>query len=347
MALLEVEDLTVRFYTDEGVITAVDGLSYRIDAGEIYGIVGESGAGKSVAARAVMGLIEEPGVIEAGSVRLDGQDLRSLDAEQLRALRGNRVAMIFQDAQTALNPVYAVGEQIAETIRHHLEYDADQARARTIRLLDAVGIPNPEARYDDYPHELSGGMQQRVVIAMALSCEPDLLIADEPTTALDVTTEAQILDTIVRLADEFDTAVQFITHDLGVIATVCDRVFVMYAGQAVERASVEDLFYDPKHPYTVGLMSAIPRIGVDRARLQTIPGEPPDPTTLPPGCRFHPRCPYAEEVCAQIDPDLVDPDTGDPVADADARGAACLGYTGDLEGDLSFTVRVEEGSTDG
>ncbi|WP_058994367.1 ABC transporter ATP-binding protein [Haloarcula sp. CBA1127] len=339
MALLEVEDLTVNFYTEEGVVTAVDDLSFHIDRGEKFGIVGESGAGKSVTALSVMRLIEEPGRIESGTIRFDGQDLMELSDSAVRDVRGNDIAMIFQDAQTALNPVYTVGEQISESIRHHLDYGDTAARERAIRLLDDVGIPEPEARYDDYPHEFSGGMQQRAIIAMALSCDPELLIADEPTTALDVTIEAKILDRLDRLADEYDTAIQLITHDLGVIAEMCDRVMVMYAGRAVEKAPVEELYYDPKHPYTVGLMSAIPRIGDRQDRLKTIPGTMPDLVEVPAGCSFHPRCPFAEEACTRKEPPLVDPDTDDGHGLSD-RSAACLAYTGDLENDLDYEVEV-------
>ncbi len=344
MALLEVEDLTVSFYTEDGAVRAVDDLSYRIEAGEKFGVVGESGAGKSVTALSLMRLIESPGRIESGSIRFKGEDLLEMDEAEMRAVRGNEIAMIFQDAQTALNPVYTVGEQIAEAIRHHMDYDDDAARERTIRLLDRVGIPEAETRYSDYPHEFSGGMQQRAVIAMALSCDPDLLIADEPTTALDVTTEAKILDEIEGLADEFDTAIQLITHDLGVIARVCDRVMVMYAGKPVEKAPVDDLYYDPKHPYTVGLMSSIPRIGDERDRLQTIPGTMPDLVEIPPGCSFHPRCPFAEEACTRTEPSLVHPDTGVDADDPDVdRGAACLAYTGELSGELDYQVDVGDG----
>jgi peptide/nickel transport system ATP-binding protein len=342
MALLEVEDLTVNFYTEDGVVAAVDDLSYHIERGEKFGVVGESGAGKSVTALSLMRLIESPGQIESGSIRFKGTDLLELDDDEMRSIRGNEIAMIFQDAQTALNPVYTVGEQISEAIRHHLDHDEEEAKERTIQLLDTVGIPEAETRYSDYPHEFSGGMQQRAVIAMALSCDPDLLIADEPTTALDVTTEAKILGEIEELADEFDTAVQLITHDLGVIAEICDRLMVMYAGKPVEKASVEELYYDPKHPYTVGLMSSIPRLGDERERLQTIPGTMPDLVDVPPGCSFHPRCPYAEEVCSRKEPPLVDPETGAEATGPEAeRAAACLAYTGDLDEDLDYEVTVD------
>jgi peptide/nickel transport system ATP-binding protein len=348
MALLEVEDLTVEFYTEDGVVTACDGLSYHIDRGEKFGVVGESGAGKSVTALSLMRLIDSPGRIVEGEIRFKGENILEMTEAEVRSIRGNEMAMVFQDAQTALNPVYTVGEQIAEAIRHHLGYGDEEAREETIRLLDTVGIPEAEARYSDYPHEFSGGMQQRAVIAMALSCDPDLLICDEPTTALDVTIEAKILDLIEELADEFDTAVQLITHDLGVIAQVCDRVMVMYAGKPVEKAPVEELYYDPKHPYTVGLMSSIPRVGDTRTRLQTIPGTMPDLVELPPGCSFHPRCPYAEEACTLEEPPLLDPETGRPVGNDQSieHSAACLEYTGALTEGLTYEIDVVDGSED-
>ncbi len=342
MTLLEINDLTVKFYTQEGVVTAVDELSYSIERGEKFGVVGESGAGKSVTALSLMRLIDSPGQIESGEILFKGEDLLEMSKSEMQRIRGNEIAMVFQDAQTALNPVYPVGEQIAEAIRHHLDYDDQEARERTIQLLDRVGIPEAEARYDDYPHEFSGGMQQRAIIAMALSCDPDLLVCDEPTTALDVTIEAQILDELEALADDFDTAIQLITHDLGVVAQVCDRVMVMYAGTPVEKASVEELYYDPKHPYTVGLMSSIPRVGDDRERLQTIPGTMPDLVELPPGCSFHPRCPYAEECCTRKDPPLLDPETGASATSDTEHSAACLEYTGDLTGGLDYEVTVDE-----
>ncbi|WP_097008288.1 ABC transporter ATP-binding protein [Natronoarchaeum philippinense] len=341
MSLLEVNDLTVKFYTQEGVVDAVDGLSYCIERGEKFGVVGESGAGKSVTALSLMRLIENPGQIESGEILFKGDDLLEMSEEEIQSIRGNEIAMIFQDAQTALNPVYPVGEQIAEAVRHHLDYDEEAARDRTIQLLDQVGIPEAETRYSDYPHQFSGGMQQRAVIAMALSCDPDLLLCDEPTTALDVTIEAQILELLEELAEETDTAIQLITHDLGVIADICDRVMVMYAGKPVEKAPVEELYYDPKHPYTVGLMSSIPRLGDTRERLQTIPGTMPDLVDLPPGCSFHPRCPFAEEACTRKEPPLLDPETGEEVSDEAApHAAACLEYSGDLTEGLDYEVDV-------
>ena len=345
--LIEVNDLEVRFYTGEGVVKAVDGLNYTIERGEKFGVVGESGAGKTVTALALMRLIDNPGRIENGEIYFKGRNLLELSEKEMRSIRGNEMAMIFQDAQTALNPVYTVGDQISEAIRHHMDLSDKAARERAIQLLNDVGIPEAELRYSDYPHQFSGGMQQRAVIAMALSCDPDLIIADEPTTALDVTIEAKILDLLNELAEEYDTAVQLITHDLGVIAQMCDRVMVMYAGKPVEKADVEDLYYDPKHPYTVGLMSSIPRVGDRSDRLQTIPGRMPDLVELPTGCSFHPRCPYAEEVCAQKEPQLVDPATGRPATESDARrGAACLAYTGDLVQGLDYRIEVTGTSVD-
>ncbi|AUX09682.1 peptide/nickel transport system ATP-binding protein [Halalkaliarchaeum desulfuricum] len=346
MALLEVNDLTVRFYTQEGAVTAVDNLSYRIERGEKFGVVGESGAGKSVSALSLMRLIDNPGQIESGEILFKGENLLDMTEQEVRAIRGNDIAMIFQDAQTALNPVYTVGDQIGEALRHHLDYSEGEARERTIQLLDKVGIPEAETRYSDYPHEFSGGMQQRAIIAMALSCDPELIIADEPTTALDVTIETKILNLIEDLADDMGTAVQLITHDLGVIAEFCDRVMVMYAGKPVEKAPVEDLYYDPKHPYTVGLMSSIPRIGDKRDRLQTIPGTMPDLIELPPGCSFHPRCPFAEEACTRTEPSLLDPETGEPATIDSERGAACLEYSGDLTGGLDYDIVVREETAD-
>jgi len=340
MALLEVKDLTVRFYTQEGVVTAVDDLSFRIERGEKFGVVGESGAGKSVTALSVLRLIDSPGRIESGEILFKGENLLEMSESEIRSIRGDEISMIFQDAQTALNPVYTVGGQIAEAIEHHLDYTSAEAKARTIKLLDRVGIPEAEERFSDYPHEFSGGMQQRAIIAMALSCDPDLIVADEPTTALDVTIEAQILDELRELADEFDTAIQLITHDLGVIAEVCDRVMVMYAGKPVEKAPVEELYYDPKHPYTVGLMSSIPRVSDKRERLQTIPGVMPDLVQLPSGCSFHPRCPFAEEKCTRKKPPLTDIESGAEATLDTEHAAACLEYTEGLSQGLTYSIET-------
>ncbi|WP_254763327.1 ABC transporter ATP-binding protein [Natrinema marinum] len=348
MALLEVEDLAVRYYTEDGPVRAVDGISYEVRAGETVGLVGESGAGKSAASLAVLRLLDSPGEIVGGEIRFRGRDVLALSADELRALRGNEIAMVFQDAGAALNPVYTVGEQIAEGIRAHESVGDDAARDRAIALLERVGIPEPAARYSDYPHEFSGGMQQRALIAMALACDPALLICDEPTSGLDVTVQAGILELLADLAIESETAIQLVTHDLGVVAELCDRVLVQYAGEIVERAPVEELYYDPKHPYTVGLLAATPRLGDDRERLATIPGTTPGLVDPPTGCRFHPRCPYAEDVCARRRPPLVetasgDPDEGDPAAHV----AACLEYTGDLEDGLDYEVRVRDNPHEG
>jgi peptide/nickel transport system ATP-binding protein len=342
MALLEVSDLDVRFYTEEGVVQAVDGLSYEIERGERLGVVGESGAGKTAAGLAVLGLVDSPGRIEGGEVRFKGENLLDAADERLREIRGGEIGMVFQDPETALDPVYPVGEQVAETIRAHTDLDEPAVRDRAIEMLDRVGIPEPGDRYGDYPHQFSGGMQQRAVLATALACDPDLLVADEPTTALDVTIEAGILDLLEDLADEYDLAVQLVSHDLGVVAETCDRVVVMYAGRAVERAPVEELYYDPKHPYTAGLMASIPRLGADRDRLPTLPGSMPDLVDVPPGCRFHPRCPFAEEVCTRREPPLVDVGSAADGDDAGTHDAACLAYTGDLTDDLGFDVEVRE-----
>ncbi|MBP1986577.1 ABC transporter ATP-binding protein [Halolamina salifodinae] len=414
--LLSVDGLQTSFYTEEGEVKAVNDVSYQIDRGERFAVVGESGAGKSVTSLSLMRLIDDPGRVKGGDVTFRSTsavatlarkfpegvatenspgyihvtELRSesgavgsdpgatvrdnptdvatslhdgslhieaghvdvLDASEdaMRELRGNEIAMIFQDPHTALNPVYTVGEQIAEAIRKHLEMDDGAAKERAIEMLERVGIPDAEERYSDYPHEFSGGMQQRAVIAIALSCDPALIVADEPTTALDVTIEAQILDLLKELSNEEDVAVQLITHDLGVVAELCDSVMVMYAGKPVERSSVEELYYEPKHPYTVGLMSSIPRIGDDRERLDTVPGTMPDLVQLPSGCSFHPRCPYAEDACLEHEPPLVDVETGEPVEDPDpaVHSAACLEYTGELQDGVDFDVQIrEDAATDG
>jgi peptide/nickel transport system ATP-binding protein len=300
-ALLEVRDLKVSFRTEDGVVKAVDGVSFTLQKGEVLGIVGESGSGKSVSMMSVMRLIIDPNAVFEGEVIYKGRDLMKLGQDEMREVRGAEIAMIFQDPMTSLNPVYRVGWQIAEQIREHEGATKQQAHTRAAELLAAVGIPNPRQRVDDYPHQFSGGMRQRVMIAMALSCNPDLLIADEPTTALDVTIQAQILELIGRLRTDFGSAVVLITHDMGVVADVADRVMVMYAGRVVERGSKSELFYDPQHPYTWGLLGSIPRLDRPKPnRLTAIRGMPPSLINLPEGCSFGPRCPHRFDRCGQV-----------------------------------------------
>ena len=306
--LLEIRDLRVSFRTEAGLVRAVDGLSLSVDADDVVGVVGESGSGKTVSMMAVMRLIRDPNAIVEGEVLLRGRDLMALPQSEMRAVRGAEIAMIFQDPMTALTPVYTVGWQIAEQLRAHRDLSRRQAKERAVELLAEVGIPNPERRVGQYPHEFSGGMRQRVMIAMALSCNPSLLIADEPTTALDVTIQAQIVELINHLKDDFDSAVIFITHDLGVIAETADEVAVMYAGQIVEQAPTDELFGQPEHPYTEALLGAICRLDFDVTQpIAAIPGQPPLPQQLPSGCPFHPRCPYRFEPCATERPPLQAP----------------------------------------
>jgi peptide/nickel transport system ATP-binding protein len=303
--LLRVEDIKTYFYTEDGVVKAVDGVSFHLNRGETLGIVGESGCGKSVTSMSVMRLIAQPGEIIQGEVRLRGLDILALTEEEMRHIRGNRIAMIFQQPTSCLNPVFRVGDQISESLILHRGYTKQQARQRTIELLTMVGIPSAKTRLESYPHEMSGGMCQRVMIAMALSCEPEVLIADEPTTALDVTIQAQILELMRDLRDRYHTGIILITHDLGVIAEMADNVSVMYAGKVVEEASVNDLFADPKHPYTQGLIASIPVLGEVREKLAVIPGSVPSLRNLPPGCRFAGRCPYVMDICRIEEPDLI------------------------------------------
>ena len=300
MSLLAVKDLRTYFHTEDGVARAVDGVSFQVERGEILGVVGESGCGKSVTSLSIMGLVDDPGRIEEGSsIRFDGRELTSLSEKEMRQIRGNDIAMIFQEPMTSLNPVFRVGGQIVEALRLHRNLGRKDARARAIELLELVGIPVPERRVDEYPHQLSGGMRQRVMIAMALANEPDLLIADEPTTALDVTIQAQILELLLELRREMGMGVMLITHDLGVVAEVCDRVVVMYAGQVVEEGPVDDIFRQPAHPYTQGLLAAVPRPDRTGGSCAVIPGTVPPPTNWPSGCRFRDRCPYAWDVCRE------------------------------------------------
>jgi peptide/nickel transport system ATP-binding protein len=301
--LLDVNDLKVQFATEDGIVQAVDGVSFNLDRGKVLGIVGESGSGKSVTAMSLMGLTRGVNARFEGEVLYKGTDLLHVSDREMQNFRGNELGMIFQDPMTSLNPVYRIGEQIVEAIRAHENVGKRVARARTVELLRQVGIPNPETRVDDFPHQFSGGMRQRAMIAMALSCNPSILIADEPTTALDVTIQAQIVELVGRLKDDFDSAVIFITHDLGVIAEIADEIIVMYAGRVVEQGSKRDLFYDPQMPYTWGLLGSIPRLDRPRAeRLHTIEGSPPSLINPPEGCKFRPRCPNAFEKCTQEPP---------------------------------------------
>lgn len=304
--LLRVEDLTVKFFTSDGIVHAVDGVSFSVGTEEVLGMVGESGCGKSVTSLAIMRLLPiPPARIVSGRVFFDGKNLLELSEAEMRKIRGNAISMIFQEPMTSLNPVITVGKQIAEAITAHQNVSLEEAKNRTIELLRLVGIPNSEKRYNDYPHQMSGGMRQRAMIAMALACNPKLLIADEPTTALDVTVQAQILDLIARLKKTFGMSVLLITHDLGVIAEMCDRVIVMYAGQIVEEAPCVDLFESPLHPYTEGLLRSIAKLEPGKKPLYTIEGNVPNAMDLPAGCRFHPRCAYAFDLCREKVPALI------------------------------------------
>jgi peptide/nickel transport system ATP-binding protein len=320
VALLEVENLRVHFQTDDGVVKAVDGVSYRVERGQALGIVGESGSGKSVSSLTVMGLTRFfKSALISGSVKFDGKELLTASDEEMRRIRGNEIAMIFQDPLSSLHPFYRIGKQLVEAIQSHRDVSRAQALDRAVEMLGLVGIPEPRKRVDSYPHEFSGGMRQRVMIAMALSNDPKLLIADEPTTALDVTVQAQILDLIQRLQSELDTAIVMITHDLGVVAEVADEIAVMYAGEIVEHASKDAIFAAPEHPYTWGLLRSIPRLDLPRGEeLVPISGRPPSLITLPGGCSFHPRCPYVREAHRVKHPDL------EPVLDDSEHVVRCL-----------------------
>lgn len=305
--LIEIKDLTVKFFTDDGVVTAVDRVSFDIKRGETLGMVGESGCGKSVTSLAIMRLLPSPPArITSGNIIFEGENLLAKSEAEMRRIRGNRISMIFQEPMTSLNPVLTVGRQISEAITLHQKLSRKEAMERAVEMLRLVGIPNPDKRYYEYPHQMSGGMRQRVMIAMALSCNPKLLIADEPTTALDVTIQAQILDLIGRLKDQVGMSILLITHDLGVVAEMAQRIVVMYAGQVVEEAACEDLFENPLHPYTEGLLKSIPKLEGEKGRLHVIEGTVPNPLDLPPGCRFNPRCPEAAEICREKSPALLE-----------------------------------------
>ncbi|MCS5420699.1 MULTISPECIES: ABC transporter ATP-binding protein [Psychrilyobacter] len=301
--LIELKDVKTSFFTHLGEVQAVRGVSYSLNKGEALGIVGESGSGKSITSMSVMGLLQYPGTVKSGEIVFKGEDLLKKNKKEMMSIRGNEIAMIFQDPMTSLNPVYTVGDQIMEAIRKHQNLSKAEALKKAIEMLELVGIPDPTKRINAYPHEFSGGMRQRVMIAIALSCEPDLLIADEPTTALDVTIQAQILDLMKELKDKLNTSIVLITHDLGVVADVCSRVLVMYGGLIMEEGKVEDIFYNPKHPYTVGLLKSIPKIE-HKERLVPIDGTPPDLLHPPKGCPFAARCEHAMNICMEERPEF-------------------------------------------
>ena len=327
--VLSVRGLQTHFFTDDGVVRAVNGVSFDVYPGETLGIVGESGCGKSVTALSILRLIPSPpGRIVGGEILYQGENLLEYGDEAMRAVRGNEISMIFQEPMTSLNPVYTCGEQIMEAVRLHQKVSRREARERAIEMLRLVGIPLPEQRISEYPHQLSGGMRQRVMIAMALSCNPSVLIADEPTTALDVTIQAQILELLNRLQEQLGMAILMITHDLGVVAEVCDRVAVMYGGRVVEHADVQSLFRETLHPYTGGLLTSIPHLGQEKTeRLRVIPGVVPNPLDFPPGCTFHPRCHLAVDECRVVEPELLPARAGHPVR--------CLRVSEILAGTLS------------
>lgn len=328
--LLKVRNLRTSFQTDEGEVKAVDGVSFTLPKGKTLGIVGESGSGKSITALSILQLLASNGRIKDGEIIFKGQNLVGYTQEQMRSIRGNAISMIFQEPMTSLNPVFTVGQQISEAVIKHQKLSKKQAMERSIDLLKLVGIPSPEARVKNYPYELSGGMRQRVMIAMALSCDPEMLIADEPTTALDVTIQAQILDLIKELQHRLGMSVMFITHDLGVVAETCDFVSVMYAGQVVEYADVYTLFKNPKHPYTIGLLNSLPRHDVEEQKLEPISGNVPSIRDMPQGCRFAPRCPAATDLCRERLPELVKDDNGNDVR--------CWIYTDEWDGEAEVEV---------
>lgn len=323
--LLDVKNLSTEFYVKRGTVKAVNDVSFSVNKGEILAIVGESGSGKSVTSLSVMGLVRDPGKVTGGEILFNGKDLKNVSPKEMRSIRGDKISMIFQEPMTSLNPVQRIGDQICESILTHTDMNKKEALERAIEMLKVVGIPSPEQRVKDYPHQMSGGMRQRVMIAMGLCCNPELLIADEPTTALDVTIQAQILDLIKRLRDDIGMAVILITHDLGVVAETADRVVVMYCGRVVEQADVKDLFKDPKHPYTKGLIESIPRLDEDKDRLFMIKGMVPDPTALPKGCLFADRCENCMEKCKNELPALTD------VPGEEGRKVRCFLYSDEVE----------------
>lgn len=332
--ILEINGLRTSFFTEELEVKAVDGVSFHLPKGKTVGIVGESGSGKSITALSILQLLNRPGKIVDGEVLFKGKDLTKANEREIRSIRGNEISMIFQEPMTSLNPVYTIGKQIGEALKIHEKFDKAKQRKRAIELLELVGIPSPEQRFKQYPHELSGGMRQRVMIAMALACNPELLIADEPTTALDVTIQAQILELMKRIQKEFGMSVIMITHDLGVVAETCDYVAVMYAGKIVEFQDVRSLFKKPKHPYTVGLMKSIPRHDTDVDELEPIRGTVPNPDEMPVGCRFAPRCPFATDLCNEKLPSLLTKEDGSEVR--------CWIYTDEWDGDPEVNIHESE-----
>ncbi|MBU5594045.1 ABC transporter ATP-binding protein [Amphibacillus sp. MSJ-3] len=336
--ILEVRDLQTSFFTEKLEIKAVDGVSFAVPKGKTLGIVGESGSGKSITSLSILRLIQSPGKIKGGEVIFKGENLLEKTESQMRQIRGNEISMIFQEPMTSLNPVYTVGQQISESFMIHQNMTKKEAMLRSVDMLKLVGIPSPEQRVKQYPHELSGGMRQRVMIAMALACDPELLIADEPTTALDVTIQAQILELMKDLQDRLGMSIIMITHDLGVVAETCDYVAVMYMGKVVEYATVKDLFKNPKHPYTVGLLNSLPRHDIDLGDedLMVIKGAVPSPDNIPKGCRFAPRCPFASDICHERLPELEESDNGNQIR--------CWIYTDEWDGDPEVDVNGERTS---
>ncbi|WP_404455904.1 ABC transporter ATP-binding protein [Oceanobacillus kapialis] len=335
--ILDIKDLRTSFELDDFEVRAVDGVSFKLPKGKTIGIVGESGSGKSITALSILRLLEKPGKIKGGEINFKGKDLTKMSDKQIREIRGNEISMIFQEPMTSLNPVYTVGQQIRETLKVHQGLGKESGTQKGIELLKLVGIPSPEQRIKQYPHELSGGMRQRVMIAMALACNPDLLIADEPTTALDVTIQAQILELIKELQKELGMSVIMITHDMGVVAETCDYVAVMYGGKVVEYQDVKSLFRNPKHPYTVGLLKSIPRHDTDVDELEPIRGNVPSPANMPKGCRFAPRCPFATDLCVEELPTLDEQSDGGEVR--------CWIYTDRWNGDPEVKVNATERTT--
>ncbi|MDD4288211.1 MAG: ABC transporter ATP-binding protein [Atribacterota bacterium] len=335
--ILQVIDLKTYFFTENGVVKAVDGVDFEVYQGETLGLVGESGCGKSVTAFSTMGLLDYPGKTVGGQILFKGEDLLKKSEKQMRQIRGKDISMIFQEPMTSLNPVLTIGFQITEALEVHFKMEKIKARKKVIELLEKVGIPIPEQRIDEYPHQLSGGMRQRAMIAMALACDPALLIADEPTTSLDVTIQAQILELMKSLLEQFNSSMIMITHDLGVIAEIADRVAVMYAGKIVEYATTRSIFYSPLHPYTFGLLTSIPRLDMDIKKLESIPGVVPDPLHFPEGCKFNPRCIFATEKCRKEEPPLVEIEKNHSVScwhiDKVKKEAQKVSFTGRLSTD--------------